>query len=115
MLSGHLTARLHQARRGSILPPDMALRAARYAVRLAAATGKPGWMDYVVSLYTALAQPLPLTIVDEMYTLLRKVRGIDRALLREYVSVLRSNAERYSQEERFALQRVEGLERLAAI
>jgi predicted DCC family thiol-disulfide oxidoreductase YuxK len=115
LLSGHLTARLQQARRGSILPPEMVTRAARYAVRLAAATEKASWLDYVVSLYTALAQPLPLPIVDEMYSLVRKVRGIDRGLLREYVSVLRTNAERYTPEERFALQRVEGLERLAAL
>ena len=115
LLSGHLMARLQQARRGSILPPEMVTRAARYAVRLAAVTEKPSWLDYVVSLYTALAQPLPLPIVDEMYALVRKVRGMDRGLLREYVSVLRTNAERYTPEERFALQRVEGLERLAAL
>lgn len=115
LLSGHLTARLQQARRGSILPPEMVTRAARYAVRLAAATEKASWLDYVVALYTPLAQPLPLAVVDEMYALVRKVRGIDRALLREYVSVLRTNAERYTPEERFALQRVEGLERLAAL
>lgn len=115
LLSGHLTARLQQARRGSTLPPEMVTRAARYAVRLAAATEKASWLDYVVALYTPLAQPLPLAIVDEMYALVRKVRGMDRALLREYVSVLRTNAERYTPEERFALQRVEGLERLAAL
>ncbi|HMJ16325.1 MAG TPA: FHA domain-containing protein [Polyangiaceae bacterium] len=115
LLSGHLTARLQQARRGSLLPPEMVTRAARYGVRLAAVTEKPSWLDYVIELYTALAQPLPLPIVDEMYALLRKVRGMDRALLREYVSVLRKNAERYTPEERFALQRVEGLERLAAL
>jgi hypothetical protein len=40
---------------------------------------------------------------------------MDRAMLREYVSVLRTNAERYTPEERFALQRVEGLERLASL
>lgn len=115
LLSGHLTARLQQARRGSILPPEMITRAARYAVRLAAVTEKPSWLDYVVALYMALAQPLPLPVVDEMYALVRKVRGMDRALLREYVSVLRTNAERYTPEERFALQRVEGLERLASL
>jgi hypothetical protein len=115
LLSAHLTARLQEAQRTGHLPPDMAVRAARFAIKLAACGEKPAWMDYVISLYTALALPLPLPIVDEMYNLLRKLRGIDRAVLREYVSLLRSNAARYSTEERFALQRVEGLERLAGL
>jgi hypothetical protein len=72
-------------------------------------------MNQALRLYTALGQPMPLPIVDELFTLLRRVRGIDRALLRKYVSTLRSRAERFNASERFALQRIEGLERIAGL
>lgn len=111
----HLATRLDEANRKVPLPPDMTKRAGRLAIKLAAATEKASWLDYPVALYRALAQPMPLPLVDEMYTLIRKIPGINRAQLREYVSLLHSQAERFNAEERFALQRVEGLERLAGI
>ena len=62
----------------------------------------------------ALEQGYPLPIVDEMYTVLRHVRGIDRELLRRYTDFLHARAAQLSPPERFVLQRLEGLERLAA-
>jgi hypothetical protein len=111
----HLATRLEETKRKVPLPADMTKRAGRIAIKLAAATEKVSWLDYPIALYLALAQPMPLPLVDEMYTLVRKVPGIDRVQLREYVALLHSQAERFNAEERFALQRVEGLERLAGI
>lgn len=115
LLASHLTTLIEEARAGAPIPAPTAELAARWAVRLAAATNKPSWMNYTISLHVALGTPLPLPVVDELYTLIRRIRGLDRALLRQYVSVLRARAERLNPAGRFVLQRIEGLERLAGI
>jgi hypothetical protein len=56
---------------------------------------------------------MPLPIVDEMYTVLRRVPGLDRELCHAYAEQQRLRAD-LSAPERFVLQRLEGLERLAA-
>ncbi len=88
---------------------------AHYGVKLAAVTGKAQWLDYPIKLYATLGKPLPLTAIDELYALLRKRLGIDLQLLRDYVTSLRRQAAQLSPAERFALQRIEGLERLASL
>ena len=112
-----LTLRLHglleaaQARRA----PRSAERAARYAVKLAAATSKGGWVDYVFQLHGYLARPLPGEIVDELYQVLRRISGVSVDGLREYIAILRAHQSEYGPAERFLVQRIEGLERLAAL
>jgi FHA domain len=115
LIGTHLVAALADASVGRSVPPDIARTAARYALKLAAATTKPNWLDFAVRLYRALAAPMPLPIVDEMYTLVGRVRGVDRALLRDYVESLRLVADSLSPTERFVLQRLEGLERMARL
>jgi pSer/pThr/pTyr-binding forkhead associated (FHA) protein len=115
VLRMHLDAILDQAREGRGAPPEQCKQAAAYATRLANATGRPEYLNYPVRLYHHLGEPLPLPIIDELYGLIRRVRGVDRALLRKYVALLRSRAAHMAPAERFALQRVEGLERLASL
>lgn len=115
LLGTHLVAALADASTGRGVPPEIARAAARYALKLAAATNKSNWLDFAVRLYRALAQPMPLPIVDEMYTLVGRMRGLDRALLRDYLDSLRSLSESLSPTERFVLQRLEGLERMARL
>jgi FHA domain len=115
LLGAHLAAALEDARAGRGVPPELARSAARYALKLAAATHKPHWLDFAVRLYRALTQPMPLPIVDEMYTLVGRMRGVDRASLRDYVESLRHVADSLSPAERFVLQRLEGLERMARL
>ena len=83
-------------------------------MKLAGSTGKPLWLDYAVRLYHALDLVLPLALVDEMYVLLRRVRGIDLGVLRAYTESLRTRSLGLAPAERFVLQRLIGLERLAA-
>jgi hypothetical protein len=90
-------------------------KAAEYAVKLACATGKGSWVDYVFELYTALERPCPATVVDALYEALRKVNEIDRGVLQSYTELLRASAGSLNPTERFVLSRLEGLERLAAI
>jgi pSer/pThr/pTyr-binding forkhead associated (FHA) protein len=84
LIATHLHAALADATSDRSLSPDIARTAAGYAVKLAAATGKATWLDYAVELYGALELVLPLALVDEMYVLLRRVRGIDLGVLRAY-------------------------------
>jgi len=114
MIGTHLVAALSDATAGRAVAPEVARAAAQYAVKLATATNKSSWLDFVFRLYRALDTTLPLPVVDEMYTVLRRVRGVDRELLRTYADTLRSRAATLSAPERFVLQRLEGLERLAA-
>jgi pSer/pThr/pTyr-binding forkhead associated (FHA) protein len=115
LIGTHLVAALADASTGRGVPADIARTAARYALKLSAATNKSNWLDFAVRLYRALAQPMPLPIVDELYTLVGRIRGLDRALLRDYVDSLRLVADSLSPTERFVLQRLEGLERMARL
>ena len=114
VLGTHLVATLSDAVAGRSVAPEVARIAAQYAVKLATATGKASWLDFAFRLYEALGETIPLPIVDEMYTVLRHVRGIDRELLRRYADFLHARASELSPPERFVLSRLEGLERLAA-
>lgn len=115
LIGTHLVAALADASTGRAVPPDIARTAARYALKLAAAMNKSNWLDFPVRLYRALGHPMPLPIVDEMYTLVGRVRGVDRALLRDYVDSIRLVSNSLTPTERFVLQRLEGLERMASL
>ncbi|HEY5955866.1 MAG TPA: FHA domain-containing protein, partial [Polyangiaceae bacterium] len=78
-------------------------------------TGRATWFDYVIRLYSTLVVPLPLPIVDQLSAHIRRVPGINRQMLRDYVARLRHIAGRMTAEQRFRLQRVESLERLVSL
>lgn len=113
LIATHLHAALNDALSERKLSPDIARTAAGYAVKLAGATGRASWLDYAIKLYGALDLVLPLALVDEMYVLLRRVRGIDLVVLRGYTETLRMRSLGLAPAERFVLQRLIGLERLA--
>jgi hypothetical protein len=114
MLSGHLLMILTGLEHGQ--PPDDASgeRAASYALKLASTTAKGEWFNYAVRLYHLLHRPLPGLLVDELYRLSRVVTAIDLELLRNYVDGLTAVADRFGPAERFVLQRLQGLTRVAA-
>lgn len=93
---------------------ESAEKAVYYAMKLAVATGKGEWIDYGFALYTVCRRPLPGPVVEQLYTVLRQVSGVNISVLRGYVAVLRSVAPRLGPNERFLAQRIEGLERLAS-
>jgi len=92
---------------------ELAEIAAGHAVRLAGAAGSAEWVDYVFELYGAAARPPPLRIVDELHTVIRKVPRIRVEVLREYIGMLSKRSHRLTPAERFVLQRLQGLVRLA--
>ncbi len=106
---------LTKAREGGAVAPELAEKASAYAARLAGATGRGSWINYIFELNTRLLLLLPGYVVDELYIVVRKVKTIDMAVLRGYVSALRAGAGERSPAEKFIQQRIEGLERLGAL
>jgi FHA domain len=96
---------------GEELQPELAERAASYAARLAGATGKGMWVEYVFGLYLAQRHLVPGKVVDELYSSVRKVKHTDRASMRAYSQMLREIESGFGPAERFVQQRLEGLER----
>lgn len=103
-----------QARAGKgEVDTELAERAAGYAVRLANATGRGSWIDYVFQLYTSLRTVLPARLVDELYAAVRKVKATDKVVLRAYTSCLKQMSSNFGPAERFVQQRIESFERWA--
>ncbi|MFC1641946.1 FHA domain-containing protein [Myxococcota bacterium] len=97
------------------LDESLADKAAEYAVKIATVTGGAKWVDYSVELFTAVQRPMPAAVVDQLYTVLRTVIGINRIGLRDYAATMRAVQERFGPAERFLIQRIQGLERLASL
>jgi predicted component of type VI protein secretion system len=115
LLASPLADVVEASRAGKRLSPWLVDMAARFAAKLATATAKGAWADYVIELYDAQMRPCPAPVVDELYNAFRKVNAIDLARLRGYVARLREKQASLGPAERFLLQRLEGLERLAAL
>lgn len=98
------------AGRGSEIPERIFAKAAHYAVLIADATERVSWVDYAIRLFAALERPLPATVVDQLYVTVRKLPGVNRSLLRDYVETLRECPDA-SPADRFVIQRLSGLER----
>ena len=114
MLSGTLQSLLKASTKGGV-PSELADKAAAYAVRLVAATKKASWADYVFELFRNLRRPLPGPVVDQLYSVLRSVSGVDLTLLRNYVALLQALQHSFGPTERFLVQRIEGLERIVML
>lgn len=115
ILTTYLQTLLDKARLGHVCPSQTADKAVTYAIKLAVVTGKASWVEYCIELYSVLKRPLPVYVVDTLYELLRKISGVNLTALREYVAILRAAQSRLGPAEKFLVQRIEGLERLAAL
>lgn len=115
ILASPLADVIEASRAGKRMTPTLVDQAARFSAKLATATGKGAWADYVIELYAAQGRPCPAPVVDEMYNALRRVTAVDLVRLRAYVEQLRERLPHYGPAERFLFQRIEGLERLAAL
>jgi pSer/pThr/pTyr-binding forkhead associated (FHA) protein len=115
LIGRHLERLIDQARSARAREDELFGRAALYAIRIGVVMHKPGWFDYVFRLYTTLGTPLPLPIVDQLSAHIRRIPGINRQLLRDYVARLRNVAGQMTADQRFRLQRVESLERLVSL
>jgi predicted component of type VI protein secretion system len=115
LLASPLADVVEASRAGKRLSPWLVDMAARFAAKLATSTAKGAWADYVVELYDAQTRPCPGPVIDELYNAFRKVNAVDLVRLRAYVAHLREKLASFGPAERFLIQRLEGLERLAAL
>ena len=69
----------------------------------------------MIELYHSQGRPCAAPVVDELNNAFRKVNAIDLVRLRAYLAELREKQATLGPAERFLLQRIEGLERLAAL
>jgi hypothetical protein len=112
ILSGVLQTVLREVQGGKDLDSSMTDRAATYAIRIAEATGRAHWLDYVIEVFSAINRVLPAAHVDRLYDVVRKARGMNVTAFRAYVAKLQGNAPMLGPSDRFVLQRLEGLERV---
>jgi pSer/pThr/pTyr-binding forkhead associated (FHA) protein len=115
ILASPLADVIEASRAGKPLTVALVDQAARFSAKLATATGKGTWADYVIELYAAQKRPVPAPVIDELYNALRRVASIDIGRLRDYLEALKGEVSNYGPGERFLIQRLEGLERLAAL
>jgi pSer/pThr/pTyr-binding forkhead associated (FHA) protein len=115
ILSSYLRNMLQTARVGGELDQETADKAATFAVRIAEATGKGTWADYVFELFTVAKRPLPAPIVDRLYESLRKLSPVSMNVFRQYLSALRSVEAQFGPSDRFLMRRIEGIEALGVL
>ncbi len=114
LLFEQLDQLLVDAQRGVAVATVTLERASDYALKLALATTNGRWVDYIFRLHAAVGRMCAGPIVDELYTVLRKVKAVNLTVLRDYLHGLRELTASLGPADRFLLSRLEGLERLAA-
>ncbi len=87
-------------------------QACTFSLQLAALFGTGKWVDVVFRIHRLLRRTCSSAIVDELYTVLRKVKQPSLVELREYLKVLREIEAGLGPAERFLIGRLEGLQRL---
>lgn len=115
LLSTLLDHVLQTVQSGGEIDDALVDQAGYYGAKLAGATGKGSWVNFVFELYTLRRRPCNGPTIDELHTVLRKVKDIDLSALREYVRILRAEAGNLGPAQRFLVQRIEGLERLVTV
>ncbi len=115
ILTTYLQSLLEKSRQGQTCPLQTAEKAVTYAVKLASITAKASWVNYCIDFYNIIELPLPGAVIDALYDILRKILGVNLTALREYVATLHAVQHRLGPTEKFLVQRIEGLERLAAL
>ena len=99
---------------GREVKPELFERSTEYAMKLASATGSGRWVEYISRAYGSVRRPCPVGIVDELYSLVRRIERLNLGTLRTYIEVLRETSGTLGPAERFLVSRIEGLERLVA-
>jgi pSer/pThr/pTyr-binding forkhead associated (FHA) protein len=112
ILSAQFRTILDSARQRGSVAPEAADFVARYAVKLATVTSNAAWLDALFKVFSVTKRPLPEGVVEELGSVLKKFPALDRGALHDYVEVLRAQAGAMSASDRFAVQRIAGLEQI---
>jgi pSer/pThr/pTyr-binding forkhead associated (FHA) protein len=112
LLGPQLELLLEDVARGKRLDSASIDQASSFALRLAAMGENAKWIDVVFRLHRILRRTCSAPIVDELYSVHRKVKQPSLGELRGYLEVLREIEGGLGPAERFLARRIEGLERL---
>ena len=112
LLGPQIELLLGEAARGRRIDGATIDQACSLALRLAAVAETGKWIDVVFRLHRSQRRTCSTAIVDELYTVLRKVKQPSLVELREYLFVLHEIENGLGPAERFLVRRLEGLERL---
>lgn len=91
------------------LEASAAQTVALLSLRLGEATQSSVWLDFVVRLYSSTGTLVPLTVVNAMQALARKLGGVDRSALRQYAAALQGRNPYRTIEENCVLDRLAAL------
>ena len=105
----HLGRPAERAAQRGKLDAGVAQTVALLSLRLGEATASSAWLDFVVRLYSETCAVVPLTVVNAMQALARKLGGVDRGALRQYTAHFEARAGQLTQEERCSLDRLAAL------
>ena len=105
----HLARPAERAAQRGRLDLGVAQTVALLSLRIGEATSSSAWLDFVVRLYSAMACVVPLTVVNAMQALARKLGGVDRSALRQYATILAERGPELTIEERCVLDRLAAL------
>lgn len=108
-----LTDLLASIRGGAPVDDDVFDAAVKAALRLAAAGAKGAWVEYVFDLHLEVSRVVAAPVVDELHTVVRKVKSVDRRAIRRYIESLERR--QLTPAEKFVFQRIQGVENLVAL
>lgn len=114
LVSGNLRALLDEVRRRKTADAQFTERACGRALKLAAATGKASWLEYVFELYAALDTLLPEELIDESYRVVHSVERPSLDVLTSYVQRVDDEERLQGPSERFRVRRLRGLAQMLA-
>ena len=100
---------LERARNNKAVVRSDAALASSLAVKLARATGKSQWIEYIFRLGILLVWPPPAEVIDELHAAIRCIPQVDRELFGTYLEVIRAAQKRLDPSERLLIRRLEGL------
>jgi hypothetical protein len=109
IIGRQLEALSEQAADAEGLDDEMFKKASNYALKLAALTGRGGWVDYLFQLHAGQKKLMATELVDELYELARKVSGASSGAMREYLQIIKEAQVAVGPSERFLVGRIEGL------
>lgn len=108
-----LTDLVASIRGGAPVDDDVFDAAVKAALRLASAGAKGAWVEYVFDLHLEVSRVAAAPVVDELHTVVRKVKSVDRRAIRRYIESLERR--QLTPAEKFVFQRIQGVENLIAL
>jgi pSer/pThr/pTyr-binding forkhead associated (FHA) protein len=94
---------------------NLADQAIGYAVKLAGLTQRGSWIDYVFEMHTASNRLIAGPVVDDLHGVIRRAKVVNLRIIRDYLAAMKSISASFTPNERFVLQRIEGIEQICAL